>query len=350
MNLLLLNLRVDRDDTALGFTTDWINELAKHFDAITVITMYRGKLAVANNVTVLSCGLENGWSKPHRVAVFYRRLFEALRLRRHDVCFAHMNALFLAMAGPVLKARGIPAALWYAHNHRSRILSTALFFADRALASTKAGFPISTPKLKVIGQGIDTRRFRPAEGPRPAGPLRLITIGRFAPVKQIDWMIAALARLRREEPGLPVSLAIIGEALGAPDHAYVERCRALARELGVEDAIEWCGPVGFADVHLAYHRGDVFLSAGGSGLDKTILEAMASGLPVIAINPALAEPLGSFYCADIDAYGDALVRMARLGDEARAATGANLRDYVIREHDLVGLGRKIAGELKALVR
>ena len=67
MNLLIFNLRVDRHDTALGFTTDWINALAQHFDHVTVITMYRGTVAVAANVEVLSAGLEHGWSKPRRV-------------------------------------------------------------------------------------------------------------------------------------------------------------------------------------------------------------------------------------------------------------------------------------------
>ena len=132
MNLLLFNLRVDRDDTALGFTCDWINELAQHFDRVTVVTMYRGAAAVCENVEVLSAGLENGWSKPRRVVEFYRQLMIALRRRRQDVCFAHMNPLFLVLAGPILRLYRIPAILWYAHNHRSRLLPASSRRAARA--------------------------------------------------------------------------------------------------------------------------------------------------------------------------------------------------------------------------
>jgi len=349
MNLLLFNLSVDRDHSALGFTTDWINELAHHFDHVTVITMHRGRVEVADNVEVMSAGLEKGWSKPRRVLEFYRLLFAALRAHRFDCCFAHMMPLFALLAGPVLKARGVPIALWYAHNHRSAILPAALAFSARALASTRTAFPMETDKLRVVGQGIDTERFRPADG-RGEGPLRLITIGRLSQVKNIALMIRALARLRSLGPAQGATLTLIGEALSDGDKLYVAECRRLADELGVSDAVEWAPPVSFAEVHRAYRRGDVFLSANDNGLDKAILEAMASGLAVVAMHPAVAEPLGRYYTRNPEGFIAAVIAVAGLDAAARRELGADLREYVRREHGLPQLGRRIAGELKEIAR
>jgi glycosyltransferase involved in cell wall biosynthesis len=350
MNLLLFNLRVDRDDTALGFTTDWVNELAGHFAHVTVITMYRGRVEVADNVEVFSAGLERGWSKPRRVLEFYRMLFAALARRRYDCCFSHMMPLFTLLAGPVLKARRVPAALWYAHNHRSAILPSALAFADRALASTRTAFPMETDKLRIVGQGIDTDKFAPDPASARDDTLRLLTIGRISPVKHIDRMVRAFAALRSAEAGLPCRFEIVGEPLSARDEAYMAECQALARELGVADAIEWSGPVPFARIPQAYHRGDLFLSANANGLDKAILEAMASGLAVVAMHPAVAEPLGPYFGRDEVQFSAAVLAVARLGPERRCAFGADLREYVCRTHGLPQLGRRIARELKEIAR
>lgn len=350
MNLLIFNLRVDRDHTALGFTTDWINELARHFEHVTVITMYRGHLAVAGNVEVLSAGLERGWSKARRTLEFYRHLLAVLRRRRYDCCFSHMMPLFTLLAGPVLRWRGVPSALWYAHNHRPAILPLATMFAERALASTRTAFPLETAKLRVVGQGIDTHRFRPPTADDAGATLRLISVGRFSRIKNIDVMIRALAHLHRAQPALPVSLSLIGEALSEADRAYVSECRELARGLGVEPLVAWEGPVPFARIHEAYHTGDVFLSANDNGLDKAILEAMASGLAVVAMHPALAEPLGPYFAPDDASFTRALERIALLRPRERKDMGLALRDYVGREHGLGQLGARIADELKALAR
>ena len=255
MNLLLFNLAVDRDHTALGFTTDWINELARHFEAITVVTMYRGRVEVAPNVTVLSAGRENGWSKPRRVAAFYGALFKALRLT---------------------------------------------------------------------------------------------TIGRISPVKNIDLMLRAFAGLRARKPGLACSLTIIGEAQSERDRNYVDACRTLATALGVHDVVAWLPPVPFDKVNTAYHRGDIFLSANDNGLDKAILEAMASGLPVIAMHPALKAPLGQFYVESEAGFGEALISLASLDHEARREIGSRLRRYVESKHSLSQLGRRITEQLQAI--
>lgn len=344
----MFNLRVDRHDTALGFTTDWINEFAKHFDHVTVITMYRGTVAVADNVEVMTAGLEKGWSKPRRVVQFYRVLLAALGSRRYDCCFAHMMPLFLLLAGPILRMKRIPAVLWYAHNHRSRMLPLALAFADIAVASTKTAFPLETPKLRVVGQGIDTERFKPTPHPPKRNQLRMMTVGRISPVKDIALMLRAVQALALARPQIATEFWIVGEPLTERDREYLAECRALAGSMGIADRVHWLDPVPFDRVHETYRQADLFLSANDNGLDKAILEAMASGLPVIAMHPAVSPPLRDFYASDENEFRQALVHFCDLDDAARADLGLRLRAYVEREHGLPQLGAKIAGLLKGL--
>jgi len=65
-----------------------INALAARCEAVDVITMRAGRLAVAPNVRVYSVGKERGYGEPRRLVEFYRLLFRLLRTQRYDACFA----------------------------------------------------------------------------------------------------------------------------------------------------------------------------------------------------------------------------------------------------------------------
>jgi glycosyltransferase involved in cell wall biosynthesis len=86
-------------------------------------------------------------------------------------------------------------------------------------------------------------------------------------------LIDAIGCLRTQ--GVPLTVAIAGD--GPLREALVERAAAL----GVSDRVRLLGHR--TDVEQVYAAGDVFvLSSESEGLSNTILEAMASGLPVVA--------------------------------------------------------------------
>ena len=141
LRLLLFNLVTDESDPVLGFTANWIRELAARCAYVDVITMYRGSFRPPDNARVFSAGRERGLSKPARVASFYRQLLPLLAARRYDACFAHMMPLFAALAGPLLSARGIPTVLWYTHRQRSATLRLALALSRRVISADATSFP-----------------------------------------------------------------------------------------------------------------------------------------------------------------------------------------------------------------
>ena len=346
--LLVFNLRTDADDPILGFTTEWINALASYYDRVDVLTMYAGRLAAAPNVRVYSVGAERGYSEPRRLFAFYRTLARLLRETRYTACFAHMQPLFAALAAPLLKARGVPLTLWYAHSAVTLRLRLAERLADCVVTPSPESFPLPSRKLIVTGHGVDTDRFAPAPAPRPPNaPFTAVSVGRLSPVKRVEVLIAA-ARLLRAR-GLDFRLRLVGDPL-EQHAAYAEQVRAQAADLG--GVVEFAGPVAHAQVADAYRAADVMVTASATGsLDKAVLEAMACGLPVIASGEPYRAMLARWGDAllfpegDAAALADRLAALMQTPSDEQRALGLALREIVVREHSLSRLIQRLAEEI-----
>jgi glycosyltransferase involved in cell wall biosynthesis len=138
----------------------------------------------------------------------------------------------------------------------------------------KQGVPKS--KLAVVPNGVPCRRVLPAR-PTPQGTWTLGTVALMRPRKGIEVLLWALAALRRE--GLSVRWRAVGE-FESPD--YQRSVRGLAESLGLTVAVDWVGFTTAVDAEL--DRMDLFVlpSLFGEGMPMVVLEAMASGVPVVA--------------------------------------------------------------------
>jgi glycosyltransferase involved in cell wall biosynthesis len=352
VRVLLFNLATDADDPVLGFTTSWINSLARRVEHVSVITMRAGRLATAPNVTVRSVGKERGWSEPRRAAAFYRHVLDAVRHDRVDVCFAHMIPVFAVMFAPVARVRRIPTLLWYAHGATPRMLRVAERLATYCVTSTPEGFRMPSGKLDVLHQGIEVDRFVPPERPSPDWHRTVVSLGRISPVKRVVESIDALAEANRL--GADLRLEVFGGPLVAAERSYELEVRRRIADHGLERVVTMHGPIGHADAPAAFRRGGLFLNLSRSGsLDKAILEAMASGCLPLSSNDAfrgIAEPAGwPDHVTDEAFAGERLAALARAQrpwqDERRRA----LRDYVKADHSLDRLTDRIVEQLERLV-
>jgi len=128
-------------------------------------------------------------------------------------------------------------------------------------------------KSLVIPNGIDTDLFRPRERERADDALRVGCVARLSEEKRHCVLLRAVADLRRK--GVPVRLVLVG------DGALRGELEDLARSLGVAGNTEFLGAR--RDVPELMRTFDVFaLSSRSEGLPLTVLEAMASGLPVVS--------------------------------------------------------------------
>lgn len=336
--LLLFNLATDADDPILGFTTAWINALASRVEAVDVITMRVGRLAVAANVRVYSVGKEQGYSEARRAFEFYRILWRLLRTNRYDACFAHMQPLFAILGAPLLKLYRVPITLWFAHGAVTRRLRLAERLVDHVVTASAESFRIPSPKTHIIGHGIDTDQFSIPFTQQNEERTRftLVSVGRLNPVKRPDILIDAVGLLRQR--GIAVHLRFIGDVTNG---AYLEVLRERVTQAGLDDAIEFAGPLGFDQIAGAYHQADVMVSASQTGsIDKVILEAMACGLPVITSNEAFVpvlkpwEPLLLMPPDDPAALAERVASLMALSSAERDALGGELRALVVRDYGI----------------
>lgn len=129
----------------------------------------------------------------------------------------------------------------------------------------------------LMPHGVDLCRFRPR--PRPdERPLRLLAVGRLVEKKGFDVLLAAAARL-----SFPFLLRIVGEG---PERDRLEGFIAAAR---LENQVTLSGamthaelPDEYANAHVVIVPSIIDSTGDRDGLPNVILEAMASGRPIIA--------------------------------------------------------------------
>jgi glycosyltransferase involved in cell wall biosynthesis len=352
MRLLLFNLATDLDNPTQGFNTRWIWALANRVGFINVITMRAGRIEMPNNVRVYSVGKEMGYSEPRRAMEFYWRLFRILREDRIDVCFSHMNPTFTVLAAPVLKAKRIPIVTWYAHRQVTTTLKIAHHLSDRMVASTLSSYRYKHDKLTAVGQGIDSDLFSP-NGTLPDNPPLLLTVGRISPIKDLLTLVEALHLLRQR--GYSLRCALVGSP-PERDNAYAEEVRRKVQTLNLEGSVQFVGPVPNNQLTQWYRRSFAHVSCSPSdqSLDKTVLEAMACGKPSLSSTLGFKETMDKwadrllFQHANPEDLARKLEWLLRLSDAERQAIGMDLRERVVKQHNLEQLADKLLALLSSL--
>jgi glycosyltransferase involved in cell wall biosynthesis len=344
LRLLLFNLATDADATGQGFTSDWINALAPYCDSIDVLTMRAGRLALADNVRVFSLGKEKGYSEIRRGIAFYRILGRLLRDNRYDACFAHMQPLFAILSAPLLLPRRIPITLWYTHKAVTLRLRLAEKLVQHIVTASPESFRLPSRKVRVVGHGIDTGCFVPAQS-SPA-KFTVLSVSRLRPAKSLETMIAAAALLHHE--GFDFRLRIVGEAY-AEDRSYAESLKAQVERLGLNSVVEFAGAVPHHAIVSEYQHASLMLNLSQTGsVDKALLEAMACAMPVLTSNEAFQPILSPWPDlllppeADAAQVAERIQRLAALPDQERRSLGQQLRQLVQRDHSLEGLAGKLA--------
>lgn len=167
-----------------------------------------------------------------------------------------------------------------------------------------------TAPTTVLPFGVDLARFRPREGPRPGGPLRVVFLGKLEHQKGADLLLEALARCENE-----VTASVVG---AGPERARLE-ARVTQLRLGAHVRLR--APVASAEVPDLLRAHDVLVMPSRStpGLKeqfgRSLIEAMACGLLVVGaasgeIPVVLGEAGATFPEGDVDALAARLDRAA----------------------------------------
>ncbi|MCU1585324.1 MAG: glucosyl transferase [Microbacteriaceae bacterium] len=135
------------------------------------------------------------------------------------------------------------------------------------------------PHVHAISCGIDAGLYTPSFEPRTEN--RVVFVGRVSGEKHIDVLLRAIAVI---DPTLNAKLDIVGGG------DQMVQLKQLSRDLGIEDRVTFTGYVTDEELRGMLTRATVFAMPSIAELQSiATMEAMASGLPIVAAN-AMALP------------------------------------------------------------
>jgi glycosyltransferase involved in cell wall biosynthesis len=195
-------------------------------------------------------------------------------------------------------------------------------------------------RLHFLGNVVDTNHLRP--GVRSSGEtVRLIGVGQLYEAKRFDRFLSTLARLRGEG-NRPATGVIVGDG---PLRAQLEK---QAQALGLlPSAVEFKGRID--DVSPIYREADIcVLTSDHEGTPNVLLEAMSSGLPIVATRvggvPAIINEGENGFMADVGDEAGLFAALVKLVDDpqSRMRMGQRARAFVERNHSLEGLPGRLS--------
>lgn len=346
-------------------------EICRHLDQnrfrFTVILPHPGPLsddflATGAQVIYLDPSPIKRFTKPIQWGIFPFRIvlatFNLWRLiRREKPVIVHVNTSVLpsvAFAARLARVR----CVWHMREiellQRSRIIGSILraciwLCSDRIVAISQAVAEVmgvaAQPRVRVIYHGVDTVRFRPREINQtlrhelhiPGSAYVIGFIGRLAPIKGLEYLIQAFHQILQADPN--AYLLLVGADSGYKE--YVADLRRQTAKLGLTDHVIFLP--NHKDIPEVIHAMDLLVlpTIIPEGLGLVLLEALASGKPVIATNQGgPVEILGGCTAGrlvppkDATALVQAVLELSKLSTEQQRLLSQDARAWVLERFSI----------------
>ncbi len=191
--------------------------------------------------------------------------------------------------------------------------------------------------LEAISNGVDMSIFKPeaadstlaAKYHIPTNKPVVLYVGRVDGEKRIDLLIKSLPEVHKQQP---CHLVIVGYG------NHLAKLQDLAKELKVAEHVTFTGFIDEDDKPAIYRLATMFALASPAELQSIVmLEAMATGLPIVSVDVAALKELchdgenGYLFARD-DFKGLAKHIIALLGDPRRRAAFGQASQQIVREH------------------
>ena len=323
-----------------------VNEIAKYFEKVTVLTGKAGTYKVLPNVEVFT----SNWIPGKKIISSLKVVFLFLKLlyqKRFNLVFSHMTSVQSALVSPVTKMLRIKHYLWYTHTSDNLALRVAHKLTNGVLTATAGSCPITGSKIHVVGHSIDISMFK--KKIRVDFPIsRFIHVGRFDASKNIELIINALKGFR--EGGQDITFVNIGSPSGKNHDSYYKKI--------IENSNEGVDKV-WLDFKMAIPRyslseviqiQNAFIHAFEGSLDKAVLEATFMGLPVVTINPEYLKIFGSWNLEDKSknhGLSEELKHLFSLSEVEVLKEVDRRYELAKQDYELVGWGVRVSKILKS---
>ncbi len=227
---------------------------------------------------------------------------------------------------------------------RAPLVITTSAYCRRAIVRH---YGVPEERIRLVSEGIDLARWqRIAAEPRPSDAATILCVARQYRRKHVADLLRAIPRVRQSVP--QARALIVGDG---PEHA--DLCR-LHKELSLGDTVQLLGELpDDTEVARLYRHADVFcLPSVQEGFGIVFLEAMASGLPIVATTAAAIPEVVPQAKAgvlvppgDVEALTAALIDLLR--DPQRRAECAAFGQAHVRRYDWPEVARRFLHQVGA---
>ena len=216
------------------------------------------------------------------------KMRKIIKAYQPDVIHTHRYVLpyaFLASMG--LKAKRVHTVHNVAQKEQTKagiIINKAMFkhfnvvpvaLSEEVQKTIQEVYGLSEKKIPVIFNGIDLSRCIVKESYVRNNAFNVLHVGRFMDVKNHELLLRSFAQFVKKHPDTKLQLLGDGELREKMEH--------LAAELGIAEFVQFAGLQ--SNVYPWLHKADVFiLPSKFEGMPMTLIEAMGTGLPIIASN------------------------------------------------------------------
>ena len=346
----MITQKVDSDDDILGFTHTWVNKLAERVEKLYVLALAVGRHSLRDNVELFSMGKERENSRVDRLVNFNRVVARLVLSRKVDLVFIHMCPRYAILAAPYAKLMRVPMVMWYAHGSVNPELKIAHSLVDRVATSTKEGFRLKSDKVSIVGQGIDTDRFKPLAVRDEGSTKVILSVGRISPIKNYETLIEAADILVNKKGLEDLEFVIVGNVGTEAQKGYFDKIQEMVKKCRLKEIFHFVGSVPHFEVVRHYQNCDIFVNLSPTGaLDKAPLEAMACAKMSLVCNKSFTEDFGDYMDILMFENGNAgdlaekVLNVIKLDASSRLVLGKALRDIVVQGHSVGRLmGRWVA--------
>ena len=338
---------MDEKHQVFSHQVEVVNNLAKHFDQILVLTGQIGNYSVPENVKVISYD----WIEGKRfisLVKFYKVFLKTILQNKFTSVFSHMTSVQSTLIAPITKIMRLKHFLWYAHTSNNFYLRASRLLLDGIITSTAGSCPISGKKIYPIGQAIDSKKFVKKDSFK--GPIsKLVHIGRFDPAKKIDVIIVVARKLKLINT--KITLEIIGSPSSKKYENFAEDVKNNFMEETQNGWLKFTPSISRESIPNIIKTYDCFLHSFEGSLDKVLVEATLSGIPVLTINSEYRKIFGSWALLNpasnptLEQEGQLLLN---LSDHVIINEINRRHGIAIAEHELAGWINRLVGILKGL--
>ncbi len=289
-HLLILNYVMDKEHPALSHQVDVVEGLSRNFATVTVLTGATTYSPKFENITVISSNWVQG-KNLHNILKFYYCFFLLIRRKKFSSVFSHMTLVQSALVAPILRVLQIKHHVWYAHAAKTFFLSWTYFWANSIITSTRGSCPLQGDKIIYLGQSVDPNQF--PERDSLGFPLtKCVHIGRMDRSKNLGEIISTVAALRLEFPLL--TLKLVGNPSTPDSVDYVTDLKSFWKKELENGWLTFEQAIPRAQVPDKLIQNDIFVHAFSGSLDKSLVEATLTGMPVVTINQEYINEFGAW--------------------------------------------------------